>query len=99
MTTNRKFNRKFLAALGLIGLMALSGCWNDKDDEDVVVLPPPGPPPVVVNEVPDSAGVSVAAFISYLLALAGNDETGQPATLKDSFAVPADETSEPSAVT
>ena len=94
-----KTNRKYWAALGLASVLALAGCWNDDGNDDAVVLPPPGPPPVVVNEVPDSAGLSVTAFISYLLALVGNDETAEPATLKDTFAVPADETSEPTALT
>ena len=95
-----KTNRMFMAALGLVGALALAGCWNDDDsnNDDVIVAPPPLPPPVVVNEVPDSAGVSVAAFVSYLLTLGGSDETTEPATLKDSFAVPADESSEPSAL-
>ena len=47
------------------------------------------------TEVPDSAGASVSAFISYLLALKADDETSEPATIKDSFEVPADESSEP----
>ena len=59
-----------------------------------VVVPPVVVPPVVIT-VPDSAGVSVASFITYLLSLASNDETSEPAVINDLFAVPADETSEP----
>jgi hypothetical protein len=93
--------RKLGWAMGLGAAMALSGCWLDSDDEEppppvVVVVPPVVVPPVVVAPaVPDSAGLSVGAFISYLLALSKTDETSEPLVIKDGFAVPADESSEP----
>jgi len=37
----------------------------------------------------------VAAFISYLMGLSATDESSEPLTLNDTFAVPADESSEP----
>lgn len=86
-----KNTRNWLWVSGLAVALTLSGCFDD-DDDDVVVAP-------VITEVPDSAGASAASFISYLLSLSGSDETSEPLTLKDTFAVPADETSEPTPLT
>jgi hypothetical protein len=88
---NQRFHRVVLAA-GLAVVLGLGGCWGD-DDEEVTADPPVTPTPVTA--VPASAGVSVAAFISYLLSLGSSDETSEPLTIGDSFAVPADESSEP----
>ena len=41
--------------------------------------------------VPASAGASVASFMSFLQGLDTNDETSEPLTLSDGFAVPDDE--------
>ena len=86
-----KTQRKLMAAAGLASVLALAGCWGDKADDVAAVVPPV----VVSTEVPDSAGVSVAAFFSYILSLSVTDDSSEPLTLKDTFAVPADETSEP----
>ena len=83
--------RLIVAAAGAAMLLNLGGCWDDNEDNTV--------PPVVVNDVPDSAAVSTASFVSYLLALSGSDDTSEPATLRDSIAVPADDTSEPTPLT
>ena len=85
-----KTSHKWLAVPGLVLVLGLSGCW-DSDDE-------PGPTPAS-TEVPDSAGVSVAAFIGYLLSLSGSDESSEPLTIKDTLAVPADESAEPTPLT
>ena len=85
-------HRKWIYTAALAATLGLAGCWGD-DDEDV-----PPPPPVVPAEVPDSAGVSTAAFFSFILGLAGNDESSEPLTIKSSFAVPADESAEPTAL-
>ena len=103
-----KTPQKLFLAAGLAAALALSACGgNDAPGPvgapvpppPVVVVPPPPvvvvPPPVVVATVPDSAGISVSAFISYLLSLSSGDETSEPAIIKDLFAVPLDETSEP----
>ncbi len=102
-----KMTQKLVLAAGLAAVLTLSACGGN-DDPGPVVAPVPTPPvvvppvvvppvvvPPVVITVPDSAGVSVASFITYLLSLASNDETSEPAVIKDLFAVPADETSEP----
>ena len=78
------------AVAALATTLALAGCWNDDDDEPVVAVPTPS------TDVPDSAAASTASFFSYLLGLNSSDESSQPLTLKDSFAVPADESAEPS---
>jgi hypothetical protein len=79
--------RTLLAACGLIAASGLTGCWGNDDD---------GPrPPTPITEVPDSAGVSTTSFVSFLLGLSTGDESSEPLTIQDTFAVPADETGEP----
>lgn len=94
MTLHRTFVYAAVAGTAL----AMTGCWGDSDDPKVDPVPPPVvvvPPPVVVTEVPTSAGASTAALISFILALATNDETSEPLTIGSTFTVPADETAEP----
>lgn len=86
-----KIHRKLLTATGLAVVVALAGCWGD-DDDDPASLP-------TSAEVPDSAGVSTAAFVTYLLGLSDSDESSEPLTINDSFTVPADETNEPTPLT
>jgi hypothetical protein len=45
--------------------------------------------------VPDSAGISTAAFINFIMGLSATDETSEPLTIKASFAVPANESDDP----
>ena len=45
--------------------------------------------------VSDNVGVSVKAFMSYLLVMGASDETSEPATIKETFTVPSDEANEP----
>lgn len=78
------------AMAAMAATLVLAGCWGGDDGDPAPVPTPPGS-----TEVPDSAGISTAAFFSYLLSLSGADESSQPLTLKDSFAVPADEVAEP----
>ena len=86
-----KNHRELLAATGLIAALSLAGCWDDNDNEFV--------PPTASTDVPVSAGVSTASFVSYILSLSGSDESSEPLTLKDTFAVPADEGAEPTPLT
>ena len=69
---------------GLTTVLLVSGCGSD----DHVASD-------TSTTVPDSAGVSPAAFVAFLLTLDSSDETSEPLTLSDSFAVPDDETGEP----
>ena len=86
-----KLQRKLFTAGAVAAVLTLAGCWGD-DDDDVTA-------PVVSTEVPASAGIGSAAFVSYLLSLAGNDESSEPLTITDTFAVPADESAEPAPLT
>ena len=87
-----KNHRNLLAATGLMAALGLAGCWGDDDNDDPS-------PPTASTEVPDSAGVSTASLVSFILGLSGSDESSEPLTIKDTFAVPADETSEPTPLT
>jgi hypothetical protein len=49
--------------------------------------------------VPDTAAVDTASFVSFILNLSASDESSEPSTFKDTFAVPADETAEPTPLT
>ena len=86
-------HHRLWALSSLVAALALAGCWDGDDDDPVSAPTPPAS-----TEVPDSAGASTAAFFSYLLSLSSSDESSQPLTLKDSFAVPAEETAEPTSV-
>ena len=44
-------------------------------------------------------GVSTAALVSFILGLGGSDESSEPLTIKDTFAVPADDAAEPTPLT
>lgn len=92
-----KHQRTVLAAASLAAVLALSGCWDDDNQKVDPVLPPP--PPVASNEVPDSAGVSIGAFFSFILGMLATDETSEPLSIKAGFAVPDDEAAEPTPLT
>lgn len=78
-----------LLALGASALvLSLAGCWGDNDDDPVAEAPPNA-------AVPASAGVSAAAFISFLMTLSASDESSEPLTLTDTFAVPPENSAEP----
>ena len=89
-----KITRTIIAATSAALVLTLSGCWNDDDDGVVAVVPP-----AVVTEVPDSAGVSSVAFISYLLSLSTSDESSEPLAIRDVFLVPTNDSSEPTPLT
>ena len=85
-----KNHRNLLAAASLMAALGLAGCSNN-DSTPV--------PPVAITEVPDSAGVSTAALVSFILGLGGSDESSEPLTIKDTFAVPVDDATEPTPLT
>ena len=80
-------SRKLWLAGALAAALTLGGCFGSDGDD--------APAPGASTTVPDSAGASVGAFIAYLLALSPDDETSEPATISDAFAVPPDEDGEP----
>lgn len=87
----RKLNvnttRKIGLAAALATALLVGGCGGDDDDEPV--------PVGNTLEVPESAGSSSAAFVGYIQGLGSSDEASEPLTIRDSFAVPADDDSEP----
>ena len=88
-------SRHLWGASALATALALTGCGGGDDNVVTPATPTPTPTPTPATEVPDTAGVSVTAFVSFILGLTANDESSEPLTLKDTFAVPADETAEP----
>lgn len=78
-----KARSKIGRAAGLAAALAIGGCGGDSS------------PPRVTLEVPDSAGASSAAFISYIQTLDPADESSEPLIIKDSFALPPDDDAEP----
>lgn len=91
-----KIQRKLLMAAALAAVLPLSGCWDDDNEDNP---PVPTVPPVVITEVPDSAGISTASFVSFILSLDANDESSEPLTLTPAFAVPPDDSAEPTPLT
>jgi hypothetical protein len=86
-----KTNAKLWLAGGLAAaLVTLTACSGGSDSTVVGNQPQTGP-----GSVPDSAGTSVGGFIAFLKGLSQTDETSEPLVIKDSFAVPADETGVP----
>lgn len=82
---------------GIVAMLVLgAGCSNnDNDGNNGVGNSGNGgnPGSGAAASVPDSAGTSGANFIAYLMGLSATDETSEPLLIKDSLAVPADESS------
>jgi hypothetical protein len=87
MTTQRKL----LALTAMAVTFSMSGCWDDSNNDPVPATP--------VTQVPDSAGVSTASFVSFLLGLNATDELSEPLTIGDAFAVPAEEAADATPLT
>lgn len=87
-----KTTRMFLAASGSALVLTLAGCWDDSNDGPVAPTPP-------ITAVPDSAGVSAAAFVSFIMSLSASDETSEPLTIQDGFSVPPEDSAEPTPLT
>jgi hypothetical protein len=83
--------KKMLIALAMVAPIVIVGCGGGDSNDNSQTAD--------TTAVPESAGTSVAAFMSFLSSLASNDETSEPLTVSDSFAVPADETNDPQPVT
>jgi len=81
----KKTTRIFLT-MGLITTLLVGGCGSSNHDATT---------PASSTSVPDSAGVSANAFITFLMSLNPNDETSEPLTLGNSFAVPDEDAGEP----
>ena len=78
-------------ALALLATTALlGGCWDD--DDDVVQEPP-----AALNEVPDSALASSAAYTAYVGSLALSD-TAPPVDIGKITTAPSSETEPPAPI-
>lgn len=84
-----KTTTKIFSTMGLMATLLVGGCGGDDDDDQAATTPAPS------TSVPSSAGVSAGAFITYLMTLNPNDETSEPLTLGDNFAVPDENAAEP----
>lgn len=73
-------------AAAIAAVLGLGGCWGGGDDDS---------PSQASLEVPDSARASSAAFVSYIQTLSSSDEGAEPLIIRDSFALPADDDSDP----
>lgn len=83
--------QKLGSAAALIAAFAIAGCGSSDSGADgssgsAGGLPSSGAP------VPAGTGASVSAFFAFLQGLSSTDETSQPYTIPESFAVPDDET-------
>ncbi len=90
--------RKLTLAVGLVLTLAFAACSDNDDPPTAGGGPGSGGGPTVTAEVPASAGTTINGFIDFLLSLA-SDETSEPYSIGDGFAVPADETSDPRPLT
>ena len=71
-------------------LLALAGCGGGSATTPA--------PTGGTAAVPDSAMATPMAFIDYIKSLSKTDDASEPAKLQDGFTAPADNTSEPVAV-
>jgi len=53
------------------------------------------PAPSAASSVPDSASAGGVEFLNFLQSLSGSDETSEPLTISDGFAVPPAEATDP----
>ncbi len=82
--------RKILCTAALAIPLVIVGCGGGGGGNDNAAD---------ATAVPDSAGISVAAFLSFIASLASDDETSEPLTIGDTFAVPVDEVNDPQPLT
>ena len=87
---NVNTTRKIGLAAALAAALLLSACFGGGDDDDVAAGSQ--------LEVPESAGASGTAFVGYIQGLGAGDETSEPLMIKDAFAVPPSDDTEPSPV-
>jgi len=80
-----------LTAATLLATAALLSACGGSSSTDAPVIVPPAP----LTAVPDSAGVSVSAFVTFLLSLSMSDDTSEPLTIGSTFTAPTDDAVEP----
>ncbi len=76
--------QKWLLSAALAAPLVLVGCGGDSHRNTADA-----------TAVPDSAAASVDAFLAFIMSLSSTDETSEPLTISDNFAVPEDEANEP----
>ena len=82
-------SKLWLAGCLTAALVTVAGCSGGSDNGNGGNQGSAGP-----ATVPDSAGTTVGSFIAYLMGLDPNDEKSEPLLIKDSFAVPPDESND-----
>ena len=87
---NVNTTRNIGLAAALAASLLLSACFGGGDDDDAIAGSQ--------LEVPESAGTSGTAFVGYIQGLGAGDETSEPLMIKDAFAVPPSDDTEPSPV-
>ena len=85
MKKNKLF--RFGGSVALVAtLVAMSGCGGGGSG-GFAAAPPPAP----ITAVPDSAGVSGASFVAFIMGLALGDETSEPLTFSAAFVDPPED--------
>ena len=80
------------ATLLIAAAAALAACGGGSTTDAPVIAPPVVVPPLTA--VPDSSGLTIASFISFLTSLSATDETSEPLTIGSTFAAASDDTVE-----
>lgn len=95
-----KKSTKAASALALVSMLALAGCsgGSDSGGANSDSSNPGGSQIQADNEVPESAGASSSAFIAFLKSMMIDDETTEPMKMREGWAVPADDTGDPAAM-
>ena len=92
---------KFAGYATLVALLALAGCGGGGGGNDAASAGSNGGTGAggsqsqSSNEVPDSAALSSSAFIAFLKTMVLDDETSEPMTIREGWAVPANEAGDP----
>lgn len=92
-----KKSTKAASALALVSMLALAGCsgGSDSGGTNSGSSNPGGSQIQADNEVPESAGASSSAFVAFLKSMMIDEETSEPMTMREGWAVPADDTGDP----
>jgi hypothetical protein len=95
-----KLKRKLLLpSLILASVLVLVACGGDGGDDGANAGGGGTGGTGTAAFVPDSASVSVTAFLDFVSSLSTTDDTSEPFLIKDNFVAPTDDTGEPRPLT